>query len=113
MISLQRLQPDGGVGPCHLGSGALGQRQRPSGVAVPRRRFPPARRQPLLAELADRFQHPIARGTALIAFVDDEALGDEGGEKIERVRDPWLLHSPHPLGGLEREAAGKDGEELE
>src|SRR5829696_459939 len=116
VLPFQRLQPDGGIGLCHVWSGALREGQGPRGMPFPSHCFPSTLRQPLPGELADRLQHAVAWLAARLSFVDDEALGDEGGEEIEGV-GCWLSSvsstlAPHTLCILKGEAAGKDSQEL-
>ncbi len=62
--------------------------------------------EPCPRELADRLEHPVAVGAPGVGAPTDEALVDEGGERVE-------IGVADLLGSLERAAAAKDGEVCE
>ena len=88
-------------------------RQDVGGVRVLAPSLLAARRQPLQPELADRFQHPVARLFRLRATDGlHDALLDQRRDAVERV-EPAVAHAGDRFGPRKVETASEDGQAAE
>ena len=122
-----RLHPDGQVGSIESPRGLEREPPEEAEVPVTERHRLPARRELIGRVLADRLEHPIARGLPVVG--DDERAVDEAAEAVERgePRDrrrrlvrgaPSSSTGGVPSAvtrrrGIERPAAGEDGQPAE
>ena len=83
MLQLQHIGPASLLGTEQLGLGTSGQGQAPGGVLAPDRRFLAACRQLLQTELADRFEHQVARFAVERGIGAEQRGVDEGRDRLE------------------------------
>src|SRR5512133_3898360 len=83
MISLERREPKGGVGPFCRGSRSLSQRERPFGMALQHLRLSTAENEPFPRVLSDCLQHAKPRLTPPIALILEQTVGHESADMVE------------------------------